>query len=137
MTNHVTLNDFQPGAEFYSVFCIGNCRRVARAMDAHIEKGTIVCNSGVIYGTKASPDYVHIDASYSRENRDTPYYGARRTVSLRDLHVPEVVGEGITYNFHRFFKTLEDCESWIKEIETGTFVLERDQKFFNEQEMFW
>lgn len=136
MINYVKIEDIQPGAEFYEVFCVNGERPTIKAK-------TLVCNSGPIPYHYIDIDGKKVESSSDKSARyvDVSFGdGTRSVVSLRDRHIvfdaigtSEDYAEGKVYNFHRWFKTIDDAQEFCGMIRSGKFDLEGDQKFYDAQ----
>ncbi|QPI14019.1 hypothetical protein MYO4S_00268 [Serratia phage 4S] len=121
MIREVTIEDIQPGAEFYSVFCIGGW------VDEEIRH--LVCNTGPITWSESHTEKDCVRFSYMRANE------LKTSISsLIDLHIIRKGAQlECSYNLHRWFHTKEDAELYIESIQRGTMQNPMDQKFLDER----
>lgn len=123
MIREVTLEDIQPGAEFYSVFCI--------AGRPSFDLRHVVCDSGPIQWSDAFTEKDCVKISFM--NGDELRSDIR---SLVDLHI---IRHGrqlkASYNLHRLFHTKDDAYNYIGSIMLGTMENPLDQNFLNETDL--
>lgn len=106
--NFVTVEDIQPGAEFYEVFA-------PFGREPELMKETIVCNGEPFRGTWSSEkDLVDVSVGpnhWSIKLAIAQDMEKRRDIrSLYDLHIFKT---NKVYNHTRWFHTKEEAEEWI------------------------
>ena len=124
----VTLEDIQPGAEFYTV--MGG----KTGQNAYVCKNTVVLNSFPTYWSLHADGDYEDDGDHSWVNYSSLSNGkiVNNCVSLRDKHVIRTEkSEKMSYNFNRWFHTAEDADMFLQQIQSGKFDHPADQALYD------